>query len=458
MLQSSGPRAVDVPLLDWVYDSLEDETDYREFYVTKGYGAGGTFGLPFWHLGMCFINRDSPLSWSVAPTYQQVRDALIPAFQLALGDYFGFEEGPDYSIVQSMNPRIELHVTDQEIHLKSANNPGRLVAATVSHLSGTEPGLWPEMAFQKAFARVRCPKAKRRQKMLEGTPEGLGNGFEQRANFPEGLNAAKNRVRIRLETQDNPVLTEEYIAALAQAYERDPHKLRSYLYGEFAPFTKGTAYWEYAESRTIKLGMKAWATAPIIFAIDLGVAPLAWVAMQNQLFETRSRRLIRRYCALEEGTGKEKGLREVAASFIAAFDPAVYKNTPIEIDGGADGWHATPHADSCAFEELKRLLLEYYTSVKITAPDHAPGVRDRLEQANTLLEHELFVVAPHLKNLRNSLSMSCLKEGTWELVKKRGQDPTHFADAATTALYHRTINDAIDGKRRRRVGGLLSRF
>jgi len=422
---------------DWVFDAYEDDTQFRTFYVTKGLGSGGTYGSAIWHYLQCLKNIGAPLSWSIAPTYQQIADTLLPTYSTVLQEEFQLTEGIDFEVISSQRPKIILKKTKQEIHFKSANRADRLVGPSISHASGTEPGLWKEEAFQKTIARIRHPKAKTLQRLFEGTPEGMGNAYELRANFPEGVDEKKNAVRIILHTEDNETLPAGYIQSLTEAYESDPAKLESYLRGIFTAFTKGTAYWEYRSSRNVALDAKITQLVPIIFCWDLGVSPLAWVAMQHQPHQRRGYHY-NRYVAVAEGSGRARGVYDATAEFIATFDPKLYKNTPIEIDGGHDGHVGQVLNGVSAYSEVYRVLKKYYSRVSITAGVSAPDVKDRLEQVNRLLLHELFVVAPQLKNLRKSLESTSLKEGTWELDKKKNKDHSHFADAPGYPLYART--------------------
>lgn len=437
---------------DWVWDALQDTTEDRTFWVTKGLGSGGTYGLVIWHYLKCLQNHKSKFSWSIAPTYQQVADTLIPTFTEVFTNFFGMSELVDFEVIQSGRPRILLSQTGQEIHFKSANRPDRMVGPSVSHVSGTEIGLWPRMAYEKSSARLRCPKAECLQYLGEGTPEGL-NWWQKEADLKTEVDEERNYKRIILHTADNRHLKPGYVPKLKRTYAYDPAKLESYLYGRFVPFTKGTAYWEFVEARNVTEGLSASRYLPIRFTWDFGVSPLPWVAIQAQPRERAGRRLTV-YCAVAESNGKSRGLLDACAEFVEAFDPVIYSDTVIELDGGHDGYFGSHLAESCAFDTIQQYLKRYYKTVIVVAARAAPHRKDRLERCNALMAYNMYLVDSRCVNLIHSHRMSSLKDGTWEFEKKKGEDPTHFGDAASNALFNMTKAMDLEDQTLKRYAGL----
>jgi hypothetical protein len=421
----------------WVGECLQDETEQRRIYVTKGLGAGGTYGLAIWHYIRCLNNRRSRLSWSIAPTFQQVADTLIPTFGEVLQDVFCLEEGVDYSIVSSGRPRIELHNTGQQIDFKSANRPDRMVGANVSHISGTEPGLWNELAFEKPSARLRCPKAKVRQWLMEGTPEGLGNPYEKRANFNEGVNEKTNARRIILHTADNIALPSSYVPALEQTYSYDAAKLESYLFGRFVPFTKGTAYWEFKHSRNVVLDVQISPQLPLLWCWDFNKSPLAWVLMQRQPHERRGYRY-HRYVALAESNGQARGIMDAVAEFVTKVPPSDFAHTPIEVYGDPSGYFGSHLAPGDAYDQIMKYARLKYQRIGVQAHNVAPDVRERLERVNQLMVYQQFVVGAWCRNLIRSLEQTSLKAGLWEILKPKKDDVSHWGDAVGYPLFQLT--------------------
>lgn len=420
----------------WVGKVLKDRTQFRTHWITKGLGSGGTYGLALWHYLMCQINAKSRFSWCLAPTYIQVRNVLLPTFAEVWADKFGLREGRDFRIVSSGQPRIELHETGQEIRFYSASKPERLVGDNISHCSGTEVGLWARLAYAKSSMRIRCPKATVLQYLGEGTPEGM-NWWQEEADFPDGVDEARNYRRVTLWTDDNKHLPEGYVEKqIVAKFSYDPSKVISYRYGRFVPFTKGTAYWEWFDQRNVRLGLEIQPSRPICMNWDFGVTPLPWVAMQLQPHTTRAGDFVNRFVAICEGSGKARGVQDACAEFIAAVPPAIYRDVPIHLYGGHDGYSASPRVEGSTWDQIAKILKRYYAKVEIRASRAAPEIIDRLNRVNSLLAHELFVVSPQCTNLIGSLSKTALKPGTWEFVKHPAdKDFSHFSDAVGDMLF-----------------------
>lgn len=439
MLAVSGDEVKQAVLIpDWVHEVLENDTKHHRFWITKGLGAGGTYGAAIWHYLMCLINYRSPFSWAIAPTFQQVADTLIPVMSEVLSQVFLLEEGVDYDIVRSQFPRIDLRKNKQSILFKSANRPERFVGPSISHCWMSEPGLAKREAYQKSSARLRCPKAERLQYMLEGSPEGLGNFFEEDGNFPEGLDEVNNRTRIILWTHDNPVLGNDYVENLKRVYQHDEHKIQSYVYGRFVAFTKGTGYWEFRHSRNVKLDMEASPALPLVMTWDWNHTPLAWCALQKQHIWTKRGTKYDRYTVLGESSGKYSGIMDSCAEFISQFPPDKYGDTPIEIDGGNDGYFKSHLAGSCAFDQVYDCLRKYYRNVTIVAARAAPLVKDRLQKHNALLAYQYLAIAAWCRNTIKSHEQTNLVQGTWKIEKSNGDMVTHWGDALGYALFRMT--------------------
>lgn len=449
------PKAKELIAPDWVFDILEDDTQSRRFWITKGLGAGGTYGAALWHLALCKINKNSRMSWAIAPTYQQVVDTLIPTFIEVLTKEFEWVDTEDFEVIRSGFPRINLLATGQEIHFKSGNKPERLVGASISHCLMTEPGLIKREAYEKSSARLRCGNAKRIQYLLEGTPEGLGNFYETEANFEGEIDEARNYRRVILWTEDNQHLPSDYVDNLKRTYAYDLHKLESYLYGRFVPFTKGNAYWEFAHSRNVKLDLKPSEHTPLTITFDWNHTPLAFVAWQEKTVWTKSADKYSRIEVLGESSGRSKGIMDACAEFIAQFPPERFKNTPIRVDGAADGYNKSHLASLCAFDQVLQALRRYYTNVSCVAEKHPPRIEHRLQRHNALLAYGYLVVAAWCRNTIRAHEQTNLKKDTWETEKPAGENWTHWGEALGYSIFRHTkgLNlDKNDGKNKKTYG------
>lgn len=442
----------DLEIPDWVYDILQDDTEQRRFWVTKGLGAGGTFGAAMWHYIMCLINYRSSLSWAIAPTFQQVADTLIPSFAEVLTQVFGLSESVDYTITRSQFPRIELHRHEQTILFKSANKPERFVGPSISHVTMTEPGLIKRQAYEKSSARLRCPKAFRLQYLAEGSPEGMGDFFEQEANFEEGIDEERNARRITLWTHDNPTLGSGYVKNLQKVYSHDAQKLESYIYGRFVPFSKSTAYWEF-KHRFIKLDLAAIPELPLCMSWDWNYRPLSWVALQKQPVWIRGGGKYDRYTVLGECSGNAQGILDAVAEFVKQFPPNRFGDTEIEIDGGCDGYYGSHLSSQCAFDQVLTAMRKYYRNVRVVAARKAPLIKDRLEKHNALFAYGLLVIASWCRQTIKSHELTNLKPNTSEILKPKDDKWSHWGDALGYALFRMTKNIDLEDPSSKQIYG-----
>jgi hypothetical protein len=442
-LKNSKPeRAVELPA--WLEDILADNVPFRDFYITKGLGSGGTFASACWHYLMCLTNSKSKYSWHVSPSYTESLIVAIPEFDKVLTDVFGLVENRHYWITYAQPPRITFK-WGQVIRFMSAQRYKKLVGATISHATGTEPGLFHEEVFKKVEARCRCPNAKLIQRFWEGTPEGMGNEYERLANFEEGVNEDTNARRVIVTTFMNKYLPEGFAQKLAASYKSDAGRLASYIYGIFKPFHKGTAYPNFMESINCSNDVDA-SMDDINLSFDWQASPLAWGAWQKQTeFIGSAYTKFERLVLVAESSGESRGIRDAVNEFKIAFPVDQFRKVPIHLWGGHDGFSSSIFSETSAFSIARKLLQEEgYQTVTIKAPRAAPAVRDRVEIVDQLFAQRMVKLGIWNRNTIKAYSETALKDGTWELKKERGKDTTHFSDASDYFLFHAAKNMNLD--------------
>lgn len=413
----------------WVHQLLKDEV-HDTFFITGGWGAAKSTGTAVAFFYRILTNPKAKHWWIVSPTHNIATDAILPTCTFVLDHFFGKRENIDYTIYRSKPVKIKFNDSKQFITLHSGDRPERMVAATIAGYWITEAGLQKEQTFDNMIARARDRRADRVIGIIEGTPEGDGP-YREMADFHKTKPELGHR-RFILHTEDNREhLAENYIRKIEARFARRPEKLKSYLYGLFASFNKGTAYWEYRD----KLVIDPVAADPNIdlkITFDFNVSPLAWVALQKQKFITGiGRNVADRVIAIEESSGKSRGLLDAVAEFIVAFPPDVYSDTPILIDGGHDGHSGSFRADNSAFSEIKRLLQSRYSSVRVVANVSAPKVVNRLTRINNLFAYSRFLICSNCTKLMKAYGSTSTKPGTWELLKRTGDnDTSHYSDAS----------------------------
>lgn len=420
----------------WVENMIKDRAPLREHWIRGGIGSGKSHGVVLWHAYRCYENQRSPLSWFIAPTYTQIMNAIIPAFVEVLHKYFGALQHRDYKIVKSKPPYLEFN-NGQKIEFHTARQYELMVSASISHVSGTEAGQYGREVVEKVTDRVRCGKANVLQYCFEGSPEGLDNALADYANLTPGVHEELNRSIFELWTEDNKYLPAGYVERQKAKYAYDQAKLDSYLYGKIKPFTKGTAYWEFSHRRNIALDIVKSPHLPVIFAWDFNAHPLSWTALQLETKRTPFGDM-RRFVAVEESSGESRGLDDGIAEFIKLFPPSQFGSTPIIVHGDASGYHGSHKSQHDDYARIKQALMKRYASVRVEAVNYNPTVKSRLNRVNQLMAYEMFVIAAHLKRLRESFDKTQLKPGTWDIDKSQGDLYSHPGDSVGYPLYWMT--------------------
>ncbi len=444
---STEERRVTIPW--WVYEAISDvSTD--TYTITGGLGSSKTTGCAIFFIDRWLTNRDSQFSWAVAPTHTKIEQILLPAIRFVLFEIWGLREGVHYRIYKGRFFKLVLKGYAHEIHFLSGDRPGLFVGSNIACLWVTEPGLMEREVYEKGQTRLRCPKAVVRQAILEGTPEGTsgkGGWWADLADIPgvgyDRRDEARNIRRFIVETTHNKHLKpspEEYAQKkIRDVFAYDKNKILSYELGLFCSFSKGSAYWEWVESRNV-IGVDEVRPSPFLplaLTFDFNVAPLAFVVcqeftVQKNYYSPRTKR----YVALEESSGESRGLLDAIAEFGVMFPVSIWGNTAIEVYGDASGHARNIHAvgsDYTAIEQYLRAL--GYRNVSIVAAKSNPLVKHRLEKTAALMAYERFVVRANCRKLISSFVKTALKEGTYEIEKPQGETHTHFSDGCTYYLY-----------------------
>lgn len=439
--------AVEIP---WWVQEVREDVESEVLWITGGLGSGKTYGSVIWFVERMLLNDASRLCWAIAQTHSKVKDILLPTFADVLENYYHLTEGSDYKITITAPAEIKIRGVKNVCKLHSATRPDLMTGTNISHYLMTEAAFQKREVFERCQTRCRCPRAAVRQGMLDLCPEGL-NWCAELGNF-EGYDPKQKARRYQLYTEDNKYLPADYIDKLTRTYAYDPMRLRSYLYGEFVPFTKGSAYWEFFHSRNVKLDLVLEPTQPIMLCWDFNKSPLAWVVMQKQLWRRGSSNY-HRFAAVQESDGQARGLLDACAEFIAKVPPRQFENTPIEVYGDPSGYAGSHLVDGCSYDIIERALKKYYKNVHICAARSAPLVKDRLERHNALMAYELFVVAAWCRNLIKSLSVTELNKGEWRMKKPPDDDWSHWGDAVGYPLFQLTRKEDLEDPDKPKVYG-----
>jgi hypothetical protein len=448
----------------WVADGIGDETPERIFWITGGLGSGKTTGGAMWFIDRWLLNRESMFSWGVAPTYTKVEQIMIPALVQVLDDLYGLREGLDYKVTRSPFWKIKLKGYRHEIHLLSGDRPELFVGSNISCWWITEPGLQTRQVYEKCQTRLRCPKAKLRQGLGEGTPEGY-NFYQDLADIPgvgyDRIDTERNMRRFIVETKMNKHLMpspEVYAKTkIRDVYAYDKNKAISYELGLFTKFTKGSAYWEFVESRNVIANDEVQPSPhiPLALSFDFNISPLSYVVAQ----EFMSRKdyyspVTKKHVILEEGSGECRGLMDAIAEFASMFPAHIWGHVPIHVYGDASGYARNLFRSGDNYTAITEYLQALgYTNVTIKAQRSNPPQQHRLEKTAAMMAYERFAVRAKCQKLIQSFIKTALVDGTWDIDKKGEDKHTHWSDAATYYLYEESKDLNIANPRARRVIG-----
>ena len=454
-------RRVSTP---WWVARVSNDHISRVSWITGGLGSGKTTGAASWFINRWFLNKDSSVSWAVAPTYTKVEQILIPAIRLVLQDHYGFTEDVHYTITKSPFWKLKMHDYKHELHLLSGDSPGLFVGSNIAAWWITEPGLQKREVYEKLQTRLRCPKAVVLQGMAEGTPEGLNwyadLGNIQGAGF-DRYDPEKKHRRIILETTFNRHLRpspEEYAQTqIRDVFAYDSNKIISYEKGLFVTFSKGSAYWEWVDSRNVLTTLVAPSPhLPLMLTFDFNVSPMAWITLQQfsvqrNYYSPRTKK----YVALHEGSGETRGLLDAVAEFSVQYPPHIWGNVPIHVYGDASGYARNIHnTDASSYSTIEKYLNSLgYRRVEILANRSNPTIKERLEKTAALMAYELFAVNFTCTKLINSFAKTALVEGTWDIDKKAGDKLTHWADSCSYAICQAAKDIDVTNPHARRIIG-----
>ena len=424
----------------------------RSLWCVGGLGAGKSHGGQIWDIyrvlqnGVPLSEPKPSQSWTVAPNYRICETLLELTMQVAY-DVFGMTEGRDYELRKAFPRTLDFspHGLNHRMLFLSADNPQHFVSSSITHWRWSEVGVSKPEVFQKLHDRLRDKRAKILQGLGDGTPEGTQHPYFEWAGFGgaklDATDTVRNFRKFRIETGHNAKnLAPGYVEALRARYAYDTAKLKSYELGLFVPFNKGSAYWEFLESRNVCDNIDANPDQSLILDFDFNVSPLAWSTLQ-QYWHQKSyyHPRVERFITINEGSGQARGLMDAVAEFASRHPLSLFRYTPILIDGDCNGYSKSHRLGGSSFEDIKRYLTELgYQNVTIVASKSNPLVRQRLEKVAALMAYEMYLVCARCQNTINGFVKTALKPGTWDIEKPQGDDWTHFPDAVGYPLYRLT--------------------
>ena len=233
--------------------------------LSAGYGAGKTRSLCAMALKLAAQNIGY-IGAILEPTGPLIRDIWQTDFDQFLEHY----EIP-YSFRASPLPEYVIHLKEGDCKLlcRSFENWSRIIGLNLAFCLADEidvvsPSIC-EKAFPKILGRLRAGNV--RQFCAASTPEGFRWLYQ---TF--GTDEAKERTDrqlIKMRTQDNPHLPEDFIERMQANY--DPSMLQAYLNGEFINLTTGQVYDRFTRENNVTDVMPEIGLEPLRIGLDFNI-------------------------------------------------------------------------------------------------------------------------------------------------------------------------------------------
>ncbi len=385
-----------------------------------GYGSGKTHALCHKAIRLSGDNPGLP-GMIVAPTYSMLRDVVIRSF---------------CEILDSHRIGYRLHKTNWvlttewrgEIWFRSADNPETLRGPNLPWVGIDEMALLDPEVWQVLIARVRHPRARRRQVFGVTTPEGLNWVYEIFVEAPR----PGHRI-IFADTRENTHLPPEYVRSLLHSFDEDG--VKQYVEGRFVASGTRRVYKHFdpalhladssplaaaeGEAQPSEHGKQVdlLPDLPLCLACDFNVDPCVWLLLQHHrgtVFVADE--IVQRNTTTQEMIDEfeRRGYAAHPAGVIVYGDPAGYARSTV--------------AASSDYQLLRAAGLGRQRVPR----SHGP-VRDRVNAVNTRLRDASgrahLRIHQRCRTLRRDLLRVRYQAGTATIDKTSDHGLTHATDA-----------------------------
>ena len=248
-----------------------DNSNTEILGLSAGYGAGKTRALCAVCVKLAALNVGFTGA-VMEPTGPLIRDIWQNDFEQFLEHY----EIP-YTFRASPLPEYILHLPegDTKILCRSFENWSRIIGLNLAFVLADEidtvsPSVC-DRAFPKILGRLRAGNV--RQFCAASTPEGfrwMWNTFGS-----EAAQERTDRKLIRMRTQDNPHLPDDFIERMQANY--DFSMLQAYLNGEFTNLTTGQVYDRFIRKDNVIDTLPEYQNEPLRIGVDFNIGNMSAV-------------------------------------------------------------------------------------------------------------------------------------------------------------------------------------
>lgn len=257
---------------------FNDLTPEGTLLFLGGYGSGKTTTLVAKMLQLSAINAPLPGIITV-PDFGHFEDTILAT----LTDLDPETMQPWFLDTSQFGYRGRDHMFEWigggPIHVQSARYPESIKGPQRAFGLMDEPGIVAYEAYRATVNRIRHPRAKLRQFVASGTPEGLN----WLADLVEREKTGGGRpVHLyRMHTQDNRELLKWQPTYIQQVLENSTEaEARAYLGGEMVNLAGAMAYPQFSRDTHWRYDVRPNPALPLRFSWDFNVDPLAMVVGQ----------------------------------------------------------------------------------------------------------------------------------------------------------------------------------
>jgi len=303
----------------------------------------------------------------------------------------------------------------------TADEPASLVGPNLADVTFDEPGLMVREAFDRASARARHPKARVRQKVLGGTPEGINWFADLFAEPSAGFRTIFARTW--------HATMAHYPQQLKDLYGYDESLLAAYVRGKFVPLRVGRCYKPFDRAAHVaKLPLKHEPGLPLLLGCDFNVDTMRWVVGQVTPREI----LILDEIALGKGSSTADASKEFVRRWAGKHKGHVV------VTGDASG-KARSTSGKTDYQVIAEEMRGPFRELTFDVAGANPRQKDRIDLMNYHLSGRgrRVLVSKSCRELPLDWERVVWKKGTPEIDKNIDLDRGHASDAADYLVWQR---------------------
>lgn len=412
----------DIVGLPHQYELWTDQRNEAEIALVGPLGCGKSFGLAIKQMLLRLVNQGTD-GMLVVPTYSLAKQVHIREWPDIWKRYIG------EPVTFLSQDSAFVWPTGDRTWVRSAEEPDRLVGANLGDVMFDEPGTIQEIAYRRACARARHPKATVRQKISGGTPEGL-NWWAELFAEPDGV---KRRTIWGREWHRDLA---HYRETLMDLYGHDQALKDAYVGGKFVPLRQGRCYPAFVRDRHVRRELGYDPSLPLVLACDFNVDAMRWIVMQ---FDQKSIRAIDEI-ALGSGSTTEANLSVFLEKWSGRH------TGPLVITGDRSGKARSTHSSKTDYQIILEDCVKHFPSVSRRIPSENPIIKFRIDNVNYHLGgrgREVYI-HPGCRELIKDFEQVVWREGRPEEDQNKDRRRTHAAAAFgyATWMFARAITAA----------------